>query len=252
MATNTNLEWCIIRLGEDINWWVTEISDEIRWDVDGLGLIDPRQFGHLLDLCEPLRQYGFDPELLDDVFFKFRIDKELKGGHVRLVRVTESLLDSDESLFALPDILDEEKGPYADFLDQITKFRVKLLNDLIDFEHNLTIDELEEEIRERHNSDFIDGRSVHFFVEINDILEYVPEGFELDLEDEDLATDDDALTDIPEIEEDDEKIVEDETMRWDEDEEEEESGDDEGDDDENDKDEMVEEPKPKRGRPRKK
>jgi hypothetical protein len=250
MATNTNLEWCIIRLGEDVNWWVTEISDEIRWDVDGLGVIDPRQFGHLLDLCEPLRQHGFDPELLDGVFFKFRIDMELKGGHVRLVRVTESLLDSDESLFALPDILDEEKGPYADFLDQVTKFRVKLLNDLIDFEHNLTIDELEEEIRERHNSDFIDGRSVHFFAEINDILEYVPDGFELDLEDEDLRTDD-ALTDIPEIEENDEKIVEDETMRWDEDEEEE-SGDDEGDDDENDKDEMVEEPKPKRGRPRKK
>ena len=114
--------------------------------------------------------------------------------------------------------MDEEKGPYADFLDQITRFRVKMLNDLIDFEHNLTIDELEDEIRERQNSDFLEGRAVHFFNEVTAILEYVPDGFELDLADEDEAGTEeyDDFPDLPEEEEG--KIEEDETMKWDEEE----------------------------------
>ena len=44
MAKGTpQLEWCIVRLGEDHNWWVTEVSDSVRWDADGLSIIDPRQ-----------------------------------------------------------------------------------------------------------------------------------------------------------------------------------------------------------------
>ena len=171
------LEWAIVRLGSDVNWWVEEISDDVHWDVDGLGIIDPRQISHVVDLCESLGEYGFDPEILDSVFFKFKIEKALKENRVRLVQTRDSLIHSDEQLFALPDIMDEEKGPYADFLDQITRFRVKMLNDLIDFEHNLTIDELEDEIRERQNSDFLEGRAVHFFNEVTAILEYVPDGF---------------------------------------------------------------------------
>ena len=84
--------------------------------------------------------------------------------------------------------MDEEKGPYADFLDQITKSRVKLLNDLIEFDENLTIDELEEEINARQNNDYFEGRAVHFFNEITAILEYVPDGFELDVDDDSETT----------------------------------------------------------------
>ena len=29
------LDWCIVRLGDDHNWWVAETSDPVRWDVDG-------------------------------------------------------------------------------------------------------------------------------------------------------------------------------------------------------------------------
>ena len=65
------LEWAIVRLGSDVNWWVEEISDDVHWDVDGLGIIDPRQISHVVDLCESLGEYGFDPEILDSVFFKF-------------------------------------------------------------------------------------------------------------------------------------------------------------------------------------
>ncbi len=253
------LDWSIIRLGTDVNWWVEQISDDVHWDVDGLGIIDPRQISHIIDLCEPLREYGFDPEILDSVFFKFKIDKALKENRVHLVRTKDSLIHSDEHLFALPDIMDEEKGPYADFLDQITKFRVKLLNDLIDLEHNLTIDELEEEIRERQNNDFIEGRAVHFFTEVTAILEYVPKGFELDLVDEaetagSKSQDFEDFPDLPEAEE--EKIEEDETMKWDEEHDgkvediDEESG--EGEKADDPADESKEKPKAKRGRPRKK
>lgn len=223
------LQWCVVRLGDDLNWWVDEISDPLHWDIDGLGILDPRQLGHIMDLCDALRDYGFDPDVMEQAFYPFRIDKEEKDKRVRLKRAKDvSILENDDTLFALPDILDEDKSPYADFLDQATRYRVKLLNDLIDFEQKLTIDELEEEIRERQNTDYFEGRGMHFFQEITAILEYIPEGYELDSDEESTsAKEEDEIEDIPDYEgDDDEKIEEDETMRWD-DEDEDEAGEDE-------------------------
>ena len=137
--------------------------------------------------------------------------------------------------FALPDVIDEEKGPYADFLDAITRFRVKMLNDLIEFDQNLTVDELEDEIRERQNQEYMEGKAVHPFVEVVSILEYVPEGYELD-DDEPAKPGKDDIDDIPDFEEEDEKIEEDETMRWDEDEEEEEDDEESDEEDDEEKD----------------
>jgi hypothetical protein len=211
------LEWCTVRLDDDFNWWVDQISDELHWDVDGLSILDPRQFNHILELCEPLREFGFDLDVLEEAFYPFAIEREEKGKKVRLRRVRETLLDSQEEFFALPDVMDDEKGPYADFLDEITRFRVKMLNDLIDFEQNLTVDEIEEDIRERNNADYFEGRPLHVFTEITNILEYVPDGFEIEEPgDEREESEDEDLEDIPDFEEDDENIEEDETMRWDE------------------------------------
>lgn len=251
------LEWCVVRLGEDYNWWVSEISDDVHWDVDGLSIIDPSQIAHIVEACEQLREYGFDPEIIEQAFFSMAIDKELPKGSVRLVRVRESFLEGEDRLFALPDILDEEKGPYADFLDQITRARVKLLNDQIEFEETFTTDELEEAIRERQNAEYFEGKAVHFFTEISAILDYVPDGYELDT-DTDVAPrvkgDDEDFADLPGFEnEDEEDIEEDETMKWDEDEEsedEEEEGLDEDEDEEDmddDEEEEEEEDEP-RGR----
>ncbi len=228
------LEWCIVRLGEDYNWWVDEISDPIHWDVDGLGIIDPRQIHHIVDLSEPLRDYGFDTNLFESAFFSFTIAGKANGGRVHLKRSFQSILASEDQLFVLPDLLDEETGPYADFLDHITRLRVKLLNDLIDFDQPLTIDELEEEIREEQNNDFIEGRAVHFFPEIVRILEYIPKGFELDTDDHDKTSrnqeeDVDLDDDFPDLEEDD-SIEQDETMKWDEEDDFEEDFEEEGDD----------------------
>lgn len=210
-----------------MNWWVKEISDPIHWDIDGLGIIDPRQFQYLLDLLEPLNEYGLKTEIVEDAFYPFGIDAVDEDKTVLLKRFSDNILQSEEPLFALPNVMDEEKGPYADFLDHITRLRVKMLNDLIDFAQKLTIEELEEEIRESQNDDFLEGRVTHFFNEMTAILEYVPEGFELDGEeikatkskDEELEDD---LVDVEESTEGEENIEADETMKWDDDDDEEE------------------------------
>ena len=223
--TSAKLTWCKARIGEDMNWWVKEISDPIHWEIDGLGIIDPRQFQHLLDLLEPLNEYGLQTEIVEEAFYPFGIDNVDKDKTVLLKRVSDSILQSEEPLFALPNVIDEEKGPYADFLDHITRLRVKMLNDLIDFVQKFTIEELEEDIRESQNDAFLEGRATHFFNEMTDILEYVPEGFELDdeeiktakSEDEELEDD---LADVDDSTDSEENLEADETMKWDDDEDE--------------------------------
>ena len=245
MAKGTpQLEWCIVRLGEDHNWWIDEVSDPVHWDVDGLSIVDPRQVAHIIDLIDPLREFGFDPDVFERAFIPFRITKDLGKGRVRLARTKEPLLESDEKLFALPDIIDEENGPYADFLDHITRMRVKLLNDLFNFEEKLTVDEVEDQLREAQNSDFIEGKAVHLFSEITAILEFVPAGWENEDEEPTAKSAEEDDDDLPEIEAgEEEKLKNDASLKWDEDEETEEDADPKkkkaagGDDDDDDDDE---------------
>ncbi|MCH6257068.1 hypothetical protein MLD52_10955 [Puniceicoccaceae bacterium K14] len=236
-ASNNKIEWCTVKLGEDYNWWVMEVSDDIHWDVDGLSVVDPRQIAHIADLVEPLQEYHFDQDIFEQAFIPFRIDKDLGDGYIRLVRSKESILDSDEPLFGLPDIVDEENGPFADFITHITKMRVSMLNDIIEFEQKLTIDEVEEHIREEENNNFIEGKSTHMFEEITTILDYVPAGFELDEDgDGDSEEIEEGLEDIPDFTEDEEeakKISQEESLKWEDD-----------DEDESDKDDTYEGPPP--------
>jgi hypothetical protein len=245
MAKGTpQLEWCVVRLGEDHNWWVDEVSDPVHWDVDGLSIIDPRQVNHLIELIEPLREYGFDPDVFERAFIPFRIARDLGKGQVRLQRTKEPLLESDEKLFALPDVIDEENGPYADLLDHLTRLRVKLLNDLFDFEEKLTVDEVEDQIRETENNEFIEGKAIHLFNEITAVLDFVPAGYGEDDEESDTKrrsndAEDDDLPDIDE--EEDERMKNDSSLKWDDDEDEEKAGEGEknsegGDDDEDEDD----------------
>jgi hypothetical protein len=258
MAKGTpQLEWCNVRLGEDHNWWVDEVSDPVHWDVDALSIIDPRQVDHLIEAIEPLREYGFDPDIFERAFIAFRIVKDLGKGRVNLRRTKEALLESDEKLFALPDIIDEENGPYADLLDHLTRLRVKLLNDLFDFEEKLTVDEVEDQIREAQNNDFIEGKSVHLFTELTAILDFMPAGYG-DEDDEEAAPvgkrskrraadEEEEGDDLPDIdEEEDERMKNDSSLKWDEDEEESKEGEDadakkgEGDEDDEDEDDGAE------------
>jgi hypothetical protein len=222
--TTSTLDWCIVRLGDDLNWWVEEVSDSIRWDTDGLSIIDPRQLDHILELIEPLRDYGFDPDHMERAFLPFRIDRDLGKNRVRLTRMKESILEAEEKLFALPDTIDDENSPYADFLDHITRLRVKMLNDLFDFDQKLTVDEVEDEIREENNADFMEGKAIHLYQEIVAVLDYVPAGWEIDEDDESPRAKKREIEEeenFPEIEEDEEELKGDESLRWDEDEDEE-------------------------------
>lgn len=220
------LDWCTVRLGEDTNWWVIEVSDDVHWDVDGLSIVDPRQISHILDLLEPLQEYKLDQDLFDTAFIPFRIQRNLGDGHIRLTRSQESFADAEEPLFGLPNIVDDENSPYADFINHITKIRVAMLNDLIDFEQKLTIDEVEEDIREEENNNFIEGKAVHLFNEVTNILDYVPVGWELDDDGAQEKSDEEDFDDIPDIEEEDtSQISKDESLKWDEDDEEEEEDD---------------------------
>jgi hypothetical protein len=229
MAKPTStLDWCIVRLGEDHNWWVSETSDPVRWDVDGLSIVDPRQVAHLIELVDELRDYGFQQDLFETAFIPFRIEKDLGAGKVRLKRVKESIFDSDDKLFVLPDILDEENGPYADLLDHLTRCRVKMLNDLFSFENKLTVDEVEDEIREEQNTQFIEGKAVHTFAELCAILDFMPDGIDTDEEHPSKAAEEEE-DDLPTLDaEEEEKLKNDESLKWDED------GDDEKEDDKED------------------
>lgn len=265
-ATST-LDWCIVRLGDDHNWWVAETSDPVRWDVDGLSIVDPRQIQHLVELVDPLRDYGFDQDVFEAAFIPFRIEKDLGNAKVRLKRVKESLFDSEEKLFGLPDILDEENGPYADLLDHLTRCRVKMLNDLFNFESKLSVDEVEDEIREDQNTSFIEGKAIHAFDELSAILDYVPAGWETEEGEERASKGDEDIDDedLPELDEEDEKSLEgDDSLKWDEDDEDKDddeggakkksAGDDDDDDEDDEKDEddsdedeeEEEKPKPKK------
>ncbi|MDQ8204588.1 hypothetical protein QEH54_16280 [Pelagicoccus sp. SDUM812003] len=210
-----------------MNWWVVEVSDDIHWDVDGLSIIDPRQISHILDLLEPLQEYKLDQDLFDSAFIPFRIQRDLGDGIIRLVRSKEGFADADEPLFGLPNVVDDENSPYADFINHITKVRVNMLNDMFDFESKLTVDEVEEEIREEENNNFIEGRAIHLFGEVTAILDYVPAGWEIDEDEDDDSEEDDDLDDIPDIEEEDtSQISKDESLKWDDDDEEDEDEDD--------------------------
>jgi hypothetical protein len=249
------LEWCVVRIGEDHNWWVQEVSDSVHWDVDGLSIIDPRQVDHIIELVEPLREYGFDSDVFERAFIPFRITKDLGNGNVRLARTKQPLMESEEKLFALPDVIDDENGPYADFLDHITRLRVKLLNDLLDFEEKLTVDEVEDQLREAQNNDFIEGRAVHLFQEITSILDFMPAGHGDDDDDREKISAEDEDDDLPVVEDDEEeKLKGDSSLKWDDDDEEDsdEDSDDEDDEDEDDEDEEEddedEDEKPSRSR----
>ena len=229
--TGPSLDWCVVRLGDKENWWVDSISDKENWDVDDLSIIDPKQFLHISELLDSMTEFGLDSQFVDEAFFTFEISEELDGGLIKLVRVRDSLLKAEDMLFALPDVLDEEKGPYADFLSHVSKIRVSMLNDLIDFAEPYTLEEMEEVLSEKQNNDFLESQRSHFSDELIAILEFVPDGFVIDSDLDEEGTDSkkdgedysDLEADLVEVSDKEEKLLPDEDLKWEEEEEKEET-----------------------------
>ena len=189
MAKKVNkLNWCKVRLGQDLNWWVVETSDKVNWDIDGLSVIDPRQAAHIVETVSALKEYGFQDSILEKAFFTFAIDGKTEKNNVKISKVTGSVFD-DEQYFWFPNNLDDESSPYAEFLDHITSLQVKMLNDTLRIQEKLTIEDLEDEIREKYHNDYMEGKSIHTFPEVMDILEYVPEGYSLEDDEDDFDYD---------------------------------------------------------------
>lgn len=217
-AKNNYLQWCLVKLGKDMNWWVEEVSDSIHWETDGLSIIDPRQLQHILEQLETLKEYGLRDSIIEAAFVPFSINEELKGGKIKLVKYPSSLFNTEEMLFALPNTLNDERNAYTEFLDHLTFIYVKMLNDVYEFKNRLTIEELEDEIREGHHNLYMEGKNLHAFQEVMDILEYMPVGYERD--EVDPNADADSQDDNNEIVEgfdeeiEEENIDEDDTMKW--------------------------------------
>tara|TARA_B100000959_G_C14935673_1_gene605629 strand:- start:494 stop:1207 length:714 start_codon:yes stop_codon:yes gene_type:complete len=233
--SNRRLDWCVVHLGENQKWWVKEISDVVNWDVEGLSIIDPNQFLQIHESLDSLTDYGLLSEIVDDAFFTFEISEELEADSVRLSRVRDSLLKAEDLLFALPDIQAEEKGPYADFIKHITQLRVQMLNEIIDFPEPYTVDDLEEILRERESTAFLEGRHIHFHDEITSILEFAPDGFKVEADLDEDEKESKKEEEYPELEtveetpEEEAKLEKQENLRWDEDEPEEEKEEKKGD-----------------------
>ncbi len=211
------LSWCKAKLGKDLNWWVVETSDKVNWDIDGLSVIDPKQMDHMVETLLSLKEYGLNLSLVEEAFFTFAIDSKISSDTVKLVRTKDSIFDNDEPLFLLSDNLEEERSPYAEFLDHITLLQVKMLNDYFDFEVPITIEDLEEQVRDKYQNDYMEGKAIHVFSEVMDILEYAPEGYSFESDDDDsqkASSGEEKYDDIEELPEDDENIEEDDTMHW--------------------------------------
>lgn len=182
--------WCIVHLGNDGNWWIKEVSEDRNWDFDVPSLLSPEQIKQLLKQSRAkLEPYGISTDDWNKAFYRFRVDKRLNDGCLRLVRTVERLKSEEsakaseeskeEPLFALPDEVEEDCHPYVDFLDKLIKARTALLNEHINFVQKLSADEVKEMLDDVHRSLYFEGASLHVFREISDILNYVPSGFEL-------------------------------------------------------------------------
>ncbi|MDR1303507.1 MAG: hypothetical protein LBJ81_02705 [Puniceicoccales bacterium] len=173
------IEWCIVKLRDDYKWWVEKMSNDVNVDADYAGIIDPRQFEHIIELASPLTEYGLRNEIIENAFLKFRIQSELSGNQAKINFTTAKALSSEEPLFLLPNIIGDNEGPYVEFIDHIIRLRIKLLNDLIDFKVAINAEEIEESMREKYQEKYIDGNNVHIFDEVVDILEYTPSGYDV-------------------------------------------------------------------------
>jgi hypothetical protein len=184
--------WCIVCMGDDCNWWVYEASDEINFDTESSGILDPKQVEHMIDMLSQLKQYGLSEEIVNGAFIPYSIDKEMPKEMLRLCESKRNILMSHDGIFCMPNVVDEQEGPFIDFIDHIMALRVKLLNSSFDFKQPLNLEEIEDILHADQQERYIAGVKMHAFDEIVSILDYVPAGYKLGGDmDEDQEQEDD-------------------------------------------------------------
>ncbi|HVM61447.1 MAG TPA: hypothetical protein VMV72_11340 [Verrucomicrobiae bacterium] len=176
MAKNipTPPQWIIARLGDDMNWWLAESSEDIFWGEGGRGLLDPRQVAHLADALSEYQPYGLRRHLFDASFQFFELESELDDERVRLAPVAASALDGGGQIFALPLVEDAETGAYYDFLDAISAARIRKLNATHHYARNCNELDMREELDALDKDRYFASENIHCFDEISEILQWSP------------------------------------------------------------------------------
>jgi hypothetical protein len=185
-------KWCVVRLDDDYNWWVHEVSDNTFYDTE-LGILDPKQVEHMTDLLSQLKQYGLDDEIVSNAFIPYVIDKEMPKEMFRLRETKDNILSPREHIFCLPNSSGEQEGMFAEFIDHIMTLRIKLLNASFDFKQPLNLEEVKDILHAEQQERYIAGIKTHAFDEIMAILDYVPAGYSLDA---DIEYEDDEEEDL--------------------------------------------------------
>ncbi|MDR2737347.1 MAG: hypothetical protein LBB18_00180 [Puniceicoccales bacterium] len=194
MAANSG-SWCVVYLGDDFNWWIQDMSDEVSPDTEMMGILDPKQVEHMVDLLSQLRKYGLNDEIVNGAFITYTIDREMPKEMLRLCESKGSAMASHDPIFCLPNTIGDGDGPFSEFIDHIMALRVKLLNFSFDFKRPLNAEEIEDILHADQQERYIAGVKTHAFDEIMSILDYVPAGYNLDedIDDESGELPDDEL-----------------------------------------------------------
>jgi hypothetical protein len=200
---------CVAYLGDDSNWWVESFSDETHWESEGLSLVDPYQLEYLLELLSPLRECGFQDEVWENAFYKFRIEKELSNKSVQFVAIDVDLDDSIEKLFLLPYAYSDFSERYTELIEHLMQLRIKWLNRVFDLKQPLEFEDIEVYFRDQERKKHLNGSMLHVFEEIVSVLEYVPDGLDSSEDDSaDLEEDEEEGVDGEEFELEEEDLEE--------------------------------------------
>ena len=172
--TTHNHSRIIARLGDDMNWWLDRVGDELVTDNDRRAVLDPRQVAHLVEALEVYYPHGLRRQQFTEALEVFEMENELEEGQLRLAASNESIFETSAQLFALPRTDDEGKGGYDAFLDALGSAHIRKLNTTHHFAHKCTEDEMIDELRAVDAGRYFSDDTIHVFDEITEILEWNP------------------------------------------------------------------------------
>jgi hypothetical protein len=175
-------QWIVVRLGNDMNWWVEKSSEDIYWPREGLSVLDPRQFRDVVERVGPYAGVGFRRGVLTRAFALFVVESEMAEGRLRLKLAQKTEEDPEGKFFALPLLVDEEEGGFHDFVEHLIEMRVKLVNRTHQYAHSVDDLDLEEELQAKLTDRYFQGGNLHSYDEINEILGWAPANWDGDEE----------------------------------------------------------------------
>jgi hypothetical protein len=160
-------------------------------DSGTVGILDPKQVERVVDLLLQLKPYGLSDETVNDAFATYAIGSEMPREMLKILETKDNIFNPREPVFCLPIVVGDNEGPFSEFIDHIVTMRVKLLNATIDFQTPSNSEELEDILRTEQQERYISGIRLHPFDEIVSILDYVPDGYSLDGDEEEKSEEDD-------------------------------------------------------------